>query len=114
MAGNVFLMLHVPDAAWIELDRWNTLKCSEKEKFPPICPDFVSKLRSKTAQFQPLQEKIKEYLNSGLHLGWLINPQDEGGEIYRQNQSVEVVKFPVNLNGEDILSDLILPLPFDE
>lgn len=57
---------------------------------------------------------MKEYLKSGLKLGWLINPQDEEAEIYRQNQPVEGVKFPIELNGENILPNFVLSLPFGE
>ncbi len=103
-----------PDVAWIKRERWNQLTLEEKEKFPPICPDFVIELRSKTDQLKPLQDKMQEYLNSGLKLGWLINPQDEEVEIYRPNQSVEVLTFPIILNGEDILPAFNLSLPFEE
>jgi Uma2 family endonuclease len=30
-----------PDAAWVKIDRWNTLTPEQKEKFIPLCPDFV-------------------------------------------------------------------------
>ncbi|MDJ0729794.1 MAG: Uma2 family endonuclease [Crocosphaera sp.] len=30
----------------------------------PLIPDFVIKLRSPTDKLQPLQDKIKEYLNA--------------------------------------------------
>ncbi len=63
---------------------------------------------------QPLQDKMQDYLNSDLKLGWLINPHDEEVEIYRQNQPIEIVKFPVDLNGENILPNFVLSLPFEE
>ena len=100
-----------PDAAWIKLDRWEALAPKEKEKFPPICPDFVIELRSRTDALKPLQEKMQEYINSGLRLGWLINPQDERVEIYRPHQEVEVMNFPVNLSGEEVLPGFVLNLP---
>ncbi|MBW4561274.1 MAG: Uma2 family endonuclease [Mojavia pulchra JT2-VF2] len=100
-----------PDVAWIKLDRWEALTTEEQEKFPPICPDFVIELRSRTDTLKPLQEKMQEYLNSGLRLGWLINHQDEQVEIYRPNQAVEIVAFPVNLSGEDVLPGFGLNLP---
>ncbi|MDJ0795486.1 MAG: Uma2 family endonuclease [Calothrix sp. MO_167.B12] len=100
-----------PDAAWIKLDRWEALTPEEQEKFPPICPDFVIELRSRTDGLKPLREKMQEYLNSGLRLGWLINPQDEQVEIYRFNQQVEIVSFPVTLSGEDVLPGFVLNLP---
>ena len=54
---------------------------------------------------------MQEYLNSGLRLGWLINPQDEQVEIYRANREVEIVQFPVSLFGEDVLPGFVLSLP---
>jgi len=54
---------------------------------------------------------MQEYLNSGLRLGWLINPQDEQVEIYRPSCEVEIVQFPVSLSGEDVLPGFILNLP---
>ncbi|MBL1209001.1 Uma2 family endonuclease, partial [Geminocystis sp. GBBB08] len=66
-----------PDVAWVSLEKWQKLSPEEKEGFPPICPDFVIELRSKSDRLKPLQEKMLEYLDSGLQLGWLINPQQK-------------------------------------
>lgn len=92
-----------PDAAWVSLERWNSLSIEEQERFPPICPDFIIELRSRTDQLEPLQRKMQEYLNSGLKLGWLINPQNQQVEIYRPQSTVVVVTLPAILSGEDIL-----------
>jgi Uma2 family endonuclease len=54
---------------------------------------------------------MQEYLDSGLRLGWLIDPQNQQVEIYRQNQSVEMVLLPTTLSGEDVLPGFILELP---
>lgn len=35
-----------PDSAWVRRDRWDALTPEQKEKFAPICPDFVVELRS--------------------------------------------------------------------
>jgi Uma2 family endonuclease len=100
-----------PDTAWVSLERWSALTTEEQEKFPPLCPDFVRELRSRPDPLRPLQEKMQEYLNSGLRLGWLINPQDEQVEIYRPYREVEIVQFPVSLSGEDVLPGFVLNLP---
>jgi Uma2 family endonuclease len=92
-----------PDAAWIKLERWESLKPEQQEKFPPICPDFVIELRSRTDRLKPLQQKMQEYLRCGLRLGWLINPQDWQVEIYRLGQEAEVLTYPVMLSGEAVL-----------
>jgi Uma2 family endonuclease len=90
------------------LGRWQALTPEQRENFPPICPDFVIELRSKSDRLKPLQAKMQEYLDSGLQLGWLINPQDQQVEIYRPGQSVEVVTCPVVLSGEEVLPGFVL------
>ncbi len=60
-------------------------------------------LLSRTDSLNQLQEKMQEYLNNGLQLGWLINPQAQEVEIYRPNQVVEIVKLPTTLSGEKVL-----------
>jgi Uma2 family endonuclease len=99
-----------PDVAWVKSDRWESLTLEEQEKFPPLCPDFVIELRSRTDSLSQLQEKMQEYLDSGLQLGWLINPQEQQVEIYRPNQAVEVVHLPTTLSGEQVLPEFILDI----
>ncbi|NES80659.1 MAG: Uma2 family endonuclease [Moorea sp. SIO2B7] len=100
-----------PDVAWIANQRWQALSSEEQEKFARICPDFVIELRSRTDSLSQLKEKMQEYKDSGLRLGWLINPQNQQVEIYRQNQPVEIVSLPTNLSGEDVLPGFTLELP---
>ncbi len=95
-----------PDVAWIRNERWAALTPDEQEKFPPICPDFVIELRSRTDNLEQLRTKMQEYLSSGLHLGWLIDPQGQQVEIYRRDRPVETQPLPITLSGEDILPDL--------
>ena len=99
-----------PDAAWVTLERWNSLTAEEQEKFPPLCPDFVIELRSKSDRLRPLQVKMQEYLDSGLRLGWLINPQDQTVEIYRAVKDVEVIPLPATLSGEEVLPGFLLEI----
>ncbi|WP_110987651.1 Uma2 family endonuclease [Acaryochloris thomasi] len=97
-----------PDAAWVALERWNALTPDQRKRFPPLCPDFVIELRSESDRLRPLQAKMQEYLESGLRLGWLINPQDQAVEIYRAEKAVEVLSMPVTLLGEEVLPGLVL------
>ena len=100
-----------PDAAWIERSRWNQLTPKQKKKFPPIAPDFVLEIRSRTDKLATLQEKMQEYLDSGVRLEWLFNPQDQQVEIYRPDQAVEVRSLPTTLFGEEVLVGFELDLP---
>ena len=97
-----------PDAAWVKSSRWQTLTDKQQKGFPPICPDFVIELRSQSDALKPLQAKMQEYLTSGLQLGWLIDPQNNQAEIYRLGKDLEIVQFPTQLLGENILPGFIL------
>lgn len=99
-----------PDACWLPLERWEVLTSEQRQKFPPLCPDFVVELRSASDELQPLQEKMQEYLNNGLPLGWLIDPQNRQVEIYRPGIAVEVLQTPLTLSGEDVLPGFVLNL----
>jgi Uma2 family endonuclease len=92
-----------PDAAWVKLERWEALTPEQRQKFPPLVPDFAIELRSTTDRLAPIQDKMKEYIENGLRLGWLINPQDNQVEIYRPGTVVEIVNIPAILSGEDVL-----------
>ena len=82
----------------------------QQSKFPPLCPDFVLELLSPSDNLATTQAKMQEYQASGLQLGWLLNPQDQQVEIYRPNQTVEILSKPKELSGESILVNFILNL----
>ncbi|MCH2243438.1 MAG: Uma2 family endonuclease [Crocosphaera sp.] len=99
-----------PDASWIPLKKWNNLTPQQRQKFLPLCPDFVIELRSPSDSLKTLQNKMKEYLENGTKLGWLINPKAKQVEIYRQGKEVEILDNPTTLSGEDVLPDFVLDL----
>ncbi|MFM6153312.1 MAG: Uma2 family endonuclease, partial [Sphaerospermopsis kisseleviana] len=99
-----------PDAAWIKKEHWEALTPEQKRKFPPIAPDFVIELRSATDNIETLRSKMQEYMDAGVKLGWLINPQQQQVEIYRLGKDVEIRNLPTELLGEEILPGFSLNL----
>jgi Uma2 family endonuclease len=99
-----------PDVAWVELSRWNALTREQQQKFPPLAPDFVIELRSRSDKLSDLQEKMLEYRANGVRLGFLINPQEQQVEIYRLNRDVEILRSPTEVSGEEVLSGFVLDL----
>lgn len=99
-----------PDVAWIDQARWDALTLEQQDTFPPICPDFVIELRSKTDSLKTLQAKMQEYLENGCRLGLLINYQDRQVEIYRLNQAKQVLQSPQSVSCEELLPGFVLDL----
>jgi Uma2 family endonuclease len=100
-----------PDVAWVASDRWKALTPDQRQGFAPLCPDFVIELLSETDTLEDIQTKMREYIENGCRLGWLIQPKTQTVEIYRPNQPVETVSFSTPLSGEDLLPGLVLHLP---
>ena len=98
-----------PDVAWVQQDRWNALTPEQKKKFIPLCPDFVIELRP-TDDLEDARAKMREYLENGASLGWLINPQDQQVEIYRPGQPIEILDRSNILSGETVLPGFTLDL----
>ncbi|WP_009633789.1 Uma2 family endonuclease [Synechocystis sp. PCC 7509] len=98
-----------PDASWISRERLEALN-PDPAKFMPMSPDFAVELRSATDSLRLLQQKMQEYLDCGVRLGWLIDPHNQQVEIYRLGQNVEVLKSPSSLSGEDVLPEFVLDL----
>jgi Uma2 family endonuclease len=65
-------------------------------------------LRSPTDDLAMLQAKMQEYLNSGVRLAWMFNPQEQQVEIYRQGQPKETRLLATELSGESVLPGFLL------
>jgi Uma2 family endonuclease len=92
-----------PDASWVRRERWEAVPPEAREKFAPICPDFVVELRSPSDRLPKLQAKMEEYLANGAKLGWLIDPKARAAWIYRPGAPGERVEAPARLRGDPVL-----------
>lgn len=80
-----------PDAAWMSNERWNALTDEEQERFPPIAPDFVVELMSPSDDLKKAQNKMLEWIENGVRLGWLLKPSAETAFIYRADGTISKV-----------------------
>lgn len=93
-----------PDAAWVTNERRNALTLEQRKKFPPLCPDFVVELMSESDMIKETDAKMREYMDNGCRLGWLIDPRTEETRVYRTDGSVNVIYgFDTVLSGEGVL-----------
>ncbi len=99
-----------PDAAWVSKARWEKLTEKEQEAFPPLCPDFVVELRSRSDDLKGLHAKMEEYLTNGAQLGWLIDPFEKKVYVYRPGEAIACLDHPESISGEPRLHGFILQL----
>ena len=67
-------------------------------------PEFVIELRSPSDSLVATREKMEEYIENGVDLGWLIGPANQTVHVYRSNGEVEVLDDPEIVSGEDVLT----------
>ncbi len=92
-------------------ERFYALSVEDREeKFAPVCPDFVIELRSKSDNLRKLQNKMREYIENGARLGWLIDPYEKRVHVYRSDKTIEVFNNPTTVSGEDVLQNFELDL----
>ena len=89
-----------PDAAWTLKSRLRALDPKSMERYWPLCPDFVIEVRSPSDRLRTLREKMREWIDNGAQLAWLIDPETRTVEIYRPNGGVEILENPDSLHGE--------------
>lgn len=99
-----------PDVAWIDRARWEALSQEQRERFPPLCPNFVIELMSPSDSLTEVQAKMQEYRETGTQLGWLLNRTARQAELYRPHQPTEILSAPLTLSGENILPGFTLNL----
>ncbi len=99
-----------PDAAWVRRDHLLNLSDEQKERFLPVCPDFVVELKSPSDALADLRDKMSEYIVNGARLGWLIDPEQHRVYIYRKAAAVQELDDPATVAGEPLLHGFVLDL----
>jgi Uma2 family endonuclease len=102
--------VRAPDAAWVRRERLAELTPEQKQKFLPLCPDFVIELRSPTDSLAIIQAKMQEYGENGARLGWLIDPEERKVHVYRPGETPHLLENPVEVSGEPVLPGFTLDL----
>lgn len=99
-----------PDASWVSRAKWDALTPEEQDKYPPLCPDFVVELMSPSDSLEKTRAKMREYMENGAQLGWLINRKKRQVEVYRPLKYVEILENPQTVSGENVLPGFVLDL----
>ncbi len=87
------------DAAWMSSKKWNALDAEELKRFARACPEFVIEIRSESDRLAPLQAKMQMWIDNGVEVAWLIDPQEKAVTIYRPNHQPEHLAHPTSVQG---------------
>ena len=102
--------VRAPDASWMPLSRWESLSRDDQTKFGHTFPDFAIELRSPSDSLSDVQDKMTEYLENGVLLGFLLDPRQRRVYVYRPGQDAEVLEEPETVSGDPVLPGFVLDL----
>jgi Uma2 family endonuclease len=72
------------------------------EVYPEVAADLVVEIQSPSRQ-QTTQDKIREYLDRGLRMVWIVDPEARTVTVYRQPGEGRLLWQDAILTGEDVL-----------
>ena len=99
-----------PDVSWVKRTRLSALTREQKQRFLPVCPDFVIELRSPSDSIKNLQAKMQEYIENGASLGWLIDPENQQVFVFHPQISMVIINKPEFLQADEMLAGFKLDL----
>ena len=99
-----------PDVSWVKRTRLAVLTSEQKQRFLPLCPDFVIELRSPSDNLKALQDKMQEYIENGASLGWLIDTEANQVLVFQPQQKLISLEQPEVMLAEEVLKGFELDM----
>ena len=73
-------------------------------------PDLAVEVLSPSDNPVDVQQKVRDYLEAGARLVWVVAPQAKAVTVYRADGSARLLREQEHLEGEDLLPGLAIPL----
>lgn len=73
-------------------------------------PDLVAEVLSPSDRYADVARKVQEYLDAGVRMIWVIDPDARSAVIYRPGHPPRIIGSDGALDGEEILPGFRLPL----
>ena len=91
---------YTPDAAWLSPEQLAAYTPSEETWLLDFCPFFVVEIMARNDSMASAQRKMRNYIDHGATLGWLIDPFRRQVHIYRPGAEPVVLADPDVVSGE--------------
>jgi len=97
-----------PDASFVLSDRLPPR--TERGRFLRLAPDLVVEVVSPNDSASYVQRKVIEYLNFGVKLVWIVDPNGQNITVYDNAEGVRFLKIEDELDGGDVLPGFSVPV----
>lgn len=92
--------VRAPDMAFVARDRRAQLT---RRGYSPLAPDLIAEIVSPDDSPGKVLAKIAAWLEAGVRLAWVIDPERSTAQVYRPDSSISLVAANGMLDGEDVL-----------
>ena len=100
--------VRAPDVAFISSERLPGGRLPQG--FLHGAPDLAVEVLSLSDNPVDVQQKVRDYLDAGGRLVWVVAPQAKTVTVYRADGSARLLREPDHLDGEGVLPGLTIPL----
>jgi len=100
--------VRAPDVAFVATARLPEGRLPEG--FFRGAPDLAVEVLSPSDDPVDVQQKVRDYLEAGARLVWVLAPRARTATIYRADGSARLLREGEHLDGEDVLPGLVIPL----
>lgn len=100
--------VRAPDVAFVSMGRLPDGRLPQG--FLRGAPDLAVEVLSPSDNPVEVQQKVRDYLEAGARLVWVVAPRARTVTIYRPDGSARLIREPELLDGEDVLPGLAIAL----
>lgn len=90
-----------PDVSFVRMGRLPGEEPSDA--YDQLAPDLAIESVSPNDTVRELEEKLEEYIDSGVRLIWVIHPELQSIKVYRPDGSITQLKSSEELSGEEVV-----------
>jgi Uma2 family endonuclease len=98
----------VPDIAFIHEHRLRPDR--DRRRIVGTYPDIAIEVVSPTDRIGEVMQKVARYLDAGVTLVWVVDPDSQTVTVHRLNRDMLILTSADTLDGEDILPGLRIPV----
>lgn len=98
----------VPDVAFVTAER--VPQGRARKHFPRLAPDLVVEVLSPSDRMRQAREKVALYLEAGVRLVWLVDPDERTVTVFRPEASPVKLDATMTIDGGDVLPGFSVPV----
>lgn len=92
--------VRAPDAAFLDVERSKRIT---RRGYAAVAPNLVVEVLSPDDRPAEVLEKVADWLNAGVELTWVVDPERREVRVHRADGSLALLDDGSTLDGEDVL-----------